>query len=61
MGCNTGKDFLQFIAGNNKYEIHGLDKKEKNLNLPDITFHHGFAENMPFPDNYFDVNMTFPE
>ena len=59
VGCGTGA-MLKRICGNCRVEAHGIDVEANMIAVaerkcPDITFNLAPAENMPYPDGYFDA------
>jgi ubiquinone/menaquinone biosynthesis C-methylase UbiE len=64
VGCSTGY-ITRYIAKRFECEIIGIDLGEfvlelareetQKLNLPNVNFQTGNVENLPFPDNSFDI------
>lgn len=62
VGCGTGLTCYLTSQLDNIEEIHGLDLQltalevaKKNVSSKKVTFHHGFAEELKFDDNYFNT------
>lgn len=58
VGCGTGISTEPWDC-----ERVGIDPSQKLIDIgrklrPEIKFHHGYAESLPFPDNYFDVVIS---
>lgn len=58
LGCNTGKDFLQFFALNNELALTAIDIDEYKINQENCTFLQCDAEKLPFDDQYFDFVIS---
>lgn len=64
VGCSTGY-ITRYIAKRFDSELIGVDlsnllleiaeNEAKQQNLTNVSFQNGSAENLPFPDNYFDI------
>jgi ubiquinone/menaquinone biosynthesis C-methylase UbiE len=59
IGCANGKDFIQFFKSNENVKLHGLDLKNYHINQNNFQMIIGNARNMPFPDKYFDITVSF--
>jgi ubiquinone/menaquinone biosynthesis C-methylase UbiE len=67
VGCGTGTLACMIAKREPGVEIHGLDgdaeilerARRKSAAFPDqITFSHGMADHMPFPDHHFDTVLS---
>lgn len=59
VGCANGKDFVQLCAGNDGIHITGIDVDDYGLQQPNFSMVVGDAEVIDFPDNYFDLTLSF--
>ena len=65
VGCGTGDILRQFINYGAKPEhLHGIDLIPERIKIakklsPNIDFHYGNAENLPFKKQYFDIVLQF--
>jgi len=60
VGCGTGLTCHLASKRDDIEEIHGVDLgavilEQAKVNAPGVEFHQGFAEEIPFEDNYFDT------
>ncbi len=51
IGCGDGKDVIQFLSDEEKYELYGLDIRESHIRQNNFTFCLCDAESIPFEDN----------
>jgi ubiquinone/menaquinone biosynthesis C-methylase UbiE len=59
VGCNQGKDFLQFFDGIEGVELYGVDINEQDIKQKNCTFMQLNADKLPFDDDYFDLVVSF--
>lgn len=59
VGCANGKDFVQLCASNQEIEITGIDLDDYGLRQSNFSMIVSDAEVMNFPDNYFDLTVSF--
>lgn len=58
VGCSTGKDLVRFLDECTDVEIVGLDLTDRGLRQSNFQMVVGDAEQMPFPDEYFDLTFS---
>jgi SAM-dependent methyltransferase len=58
VGCNNGKDFVRFLDGHNNLELHGVDLLDAGFKQANFAFIQCDAENLPYPDGYFDIAVS---
>ena len=54
IGCAWGVDFLQFVSG----DIWGVDLRERDMVVDNVTFRKADARALPFEDDFFDVAVS---
>lgn len=57
VGCSYGGDFLRFLAGRD-IKLYGMDINRYDIAQDNVTFVHGDAEHIYFPDGHFDVLVS---
>lgn len=58
IGCSNGKDAIQFLDDNNKFELYGVDILENQIEQDNFSFIKCNAEKIPFEDDYFDIVIS---
>jgi ubiquinone/menaquinone biosynthesis C-methylase UbiE len=58
IGCGEGKDVIQFLNDDMKYELYGMDIRENHIQQSNFTFCRHDAEKIPFEDDYFDLVLS---
>lgn len=58
VGCGEGKDVLQFMAGDSRYELWAVDILPQELRWEDVHFVQADAARLPFEDGSFDLVIT---
>jgi len=60
IGCGRGRDFLKYFEDIDEIKLVGIDlKKRKELDdIKNFEFICADAENIPFPDDYFDIGVS---
>ena len=58
IGCGSGRDFVKSMA-NSKAHIYGLDPFNAGIVQPNFTFIEGDIAEIPYPDQFFDVTLSF--
>ena len=58
VGCGSGKDVLSLLAGDERYELWGVDILPQELGLEGVRFVQADAERLPFADGSFDLVLT---
>jgi len=59
VGYANGKGFVTLVAGRDNLQIYGIDLVDKGLRRGDFTMIVGDASHLSFPDDYFDVVLSF--
>ena len=59
VGCANGKDFVTLVSGRDDLEIYGIDLVDKGLRQDNFNMLVGDASDLDFPDDYFDVVLSF--
>ena len=59
VGCHTGRDFLKYLTDRSDVKLHGLDIKDYGFRAQNFEMIIGDAENIDFPDKYFDLAVSF--
>ena len=59
VGCANGKDFVTLVAGHDDLQIYGIDLVDKGLRQKNFTMIVGDAAQLDFPEDYFDVVLSF--
>ena len=59
VGCANRKDFVTLVAGHDDLRIYGIDLVDKGLRRDDFTMIVGDASHLSFPDDCFDVVLSF--
>jgi ubiquinone/menaquinone biosynthesis C-methylase UbiE len=58
LGCGLGLDFIQFLPRAKEFSIYGLDLVDKGISAKNFNMIVGDAENIKFPDDYFDFLIS---
>lgn len=58
VGCANGKDFIQFLQDDNRFQIWGVDIQHCHFEQDHIHFSQADAAALPFPDNSFDLVVS---
>ncbi len=58
IGSSHGRDFLQFLANDPNYELHGMDLTDKRFEGTNFNLTIGDVEEIPFPDDHFDMIIS---
>ena len=58
IGVGYGVDFVKIAAANAMLELYGLDIEDNSVG-EQFTFVKGDADNIVYPDNYFDIAVSF--
>ena len=59
VGYANGKGFVTLVAGRDNLQIYGIDLVDKGLRRGDFTMIVGDASHLSFPDDCFDVVLSF--
>ncbi|MDP6675918.1 MAG: class I SAM-dependent methyltransferase [Gammaproteobacteria bacterium] len=58
VGVGYGVDFMRIASANSMLELYGFDIKDTGAS-DNFTFVEGDADNIKYPDNYFDIAVSF--
>ena len=59
VGCANGKDFVTLVTDRDDLDIYGIDLVDKGLRQKNFTMIVGDAAQLDFPEDYFDVVLSF--
>ena len=60
VGCGIGEDFISHLGNRTDLEIYGIDVNDRiKINQKNFTFILGDAEKINYPDNFFDITVSF--